>query len=266
MDDVAWDPAQYLRYNDERSRPFLDLVARIPGEAKTVVDVGCGPGHLTTVLRGRWPEARILGLDSSSEMITRAREENSDPLVDYVVGDATQFVPESPVDVIVSNAMLQWVPGHATLLQPWMDRIAPGGTMAFQVPGNFDAPSHRLLWQTAEQPRFAEHLTALGPRAEVLDPSGYLELLMAPGWTVDAWETTYLHVLEGEDPVFEWISGTGARPVLQALPDGVRQEFEAQYRAALREAYPPRVFGTVLPFRRIFVVATRDERQRPRSR
>ncbi len=258
MPNLAWDPGQYLRFSDERGRPFLDLVGRIASDAHTVVDLGCGPGQLTPVLRARWPEARIFGLDSSADMIERATQENSDPLTEYAVVDATQFAPATPVDVMVSNAMLQWVPGHADLLRPWMDVIAPGGTLAFQVPGNFDAPSHRLLWETAGQSRYAEHLTGVGPRAEVLDPSEYLELLTRPGWTVDAWETTYLHVLPGEDPVFEWISGTGARPVLQALPDGVREKFVAEYKAALRAAYPAREFGTVLPFRRIFVVAQRS--------
>lgn len=259
MSTPSWNPGQYLRFADERGRPFVDLVSRISGEAQTIVDLGCGPGQLTPVLRDRWPLARITGLDSSPEMIARARESNHDPLTEYAVADAASWEPSQPLDVLVSNAMLQWVPGHADLLLPWTEHLAPGGTLAFQVPGNFDAPSHRLLWETAARTAYAPFTQDLGPRAAVLEPAEYLALLSRDGWRVDAWETTYLHVLPGEDAVFEWISGTGARPVLQALPDDVRADFEADYKAALREAYPRQDIGTVLPFRRIFVVAQRTD-------
>ncbi|WP_256841774.1 trans-aconitate 2-methyltransferase [Ornithinimicrobium cryptoxanthini] len=259
MTSPTWDPGQYLQFADERGRPFVDLVSRIRSNARTVVDLGCGPGQLTPVLRRRWPEAQITGLDSSAEMIARATATNDDPLTSYAVVDAADWNPEQPVDVLVSNAMLQWIPGHADLLPPWMEQIAPGGALAFQLPGNFDAPSHRLLWETAARPAYAGLTRALRSRAAALDPADYLALLSRPGWEVDAWETTYLHVLQGEDPVFEWISGTGARPVLQALSDGVREEFVAEYQAALRDAYPRREFGTVLPFRRIFVAAHRSD-------
>lgn len=257
MTSATWDPGQYLRYADERGRPFVDLVARIRSDARTLVDLGCGPGQLTPVLRQRWPHAHILGLDSSPEMVAAAQRDNTDPLTRYEVADAATWKPEEGVDLLVSNAMLQWIPGHEDLLLPWADLLASGGTLAFQVPGNFGAPSHRLLWEIARAPAYAPHLVGLGPRAQVLDPAGYLALLSSPGWSVEAWETTYLHVLPGEDPVFEWISGTGARPVLQALPADARVAFEADYKAALREAYPRQEHGTVLPFRRIFVVASR---------
>lgn len=258
MTAPTWDPGKYLQFADERGRPFVDLVSRIRSDARIVVDLGCGPGQLTPVLRQRWPEAHITGLDSSVEMIALATATNDDPLTRYAVGDAAGWKPEQPVDVLVSNAMLQWIPGHADLLSPWTEQIAPGGALAFQLPGNFDAPSHRLLWETAARPAYVGFTSALGPRAAALDPAEYLARLSRPGWEVDAWETTYLHVLQGDDPVFEWISGTGARPVLQSLPDGVREEFVAEFQAALREAYPRQEFGTVLPFRRIFVVAHRS--------
>lgn len=257
MASVRWDPSRYLQYADERGRPFVDLVARIPSDAQSVVDLGCGPGQLTPILRERWPTARITRLDSSPEMVESARRDNEDRLTNYAVVDASQWEPREPVDVLVSNAMLQWIPDHADLLLPWTEHIAPGGTLAFQVPGNFDAPSHRLLWETAARPAYAPFVADLGPRAAALDPADYLARLSRPGWEVDAWETTYLHVLQGENPVFEWISGTGARPVLQALPDGIREKFVADYQAELRAAYPRQEFGTVLPFRRIFVVAHR---------
>lgn len=257
MTSVTWDPGQYLRYADERGRPFVDLVSRIRSEARTVVDLGCGPGQLTPVLRQRWPEAHIHGLDSSVEMITRAQAESTDPLTDYSVADATAWEPKEPVDVLVSNAMLQWIPSHVDLLLPWSEHIAPGGALAFQLPGNFGAPSHRLLWEVAGHSAYAPFTRDLGPRAGTLEPADYLARLSRPGWSVDVWETTYLHVLQGQDPVFEWISATGARPVLLALPQDVRPQFEADYKAALRRAYPRQAAGTVLPFRRIFVVAHR---------
>lgn len=258
MSSPTWDPSQYLRYADERGRPFVDLVSRIRSDARTVVDLGCGPGQLTPVLRARWPQAQITGLDSSAEMIARARADHQDPLTTYDVVDASDWAPPEPVDVLVSNAMLQWIPRHHDLLLLWRDHIAPGGALAFQVPGNFEAPSHRLLWETAARPAYSRFTDGLGQRAGALDPARYLALLSQPGWSLDVWETTYLHVLPGKDPVFDWIAGTGARPVLQALPGGVREEFIADYQAALREAYPRQAFGTVLPFRRIFVVAHRD--------
>lgn len=257
MSSATWDPGQYLRYADERGRPFVDLVSRIQMDAQRIVDLGCGPGQLTPVLRARWPQAQITGLDSSTQMIARAREANEDPLTSYDVVDAIEWVPERPVDVIVSNAMLQWIPGHADLLIPWTEHISPGGALAFQVPGNFDAPSHRLLRETAARPAYSRFTGHLAERAAAFDPADYLARLSRPGWSVDAWETTYLHVLPGEDPVFEWISGTGARPVLQALPQEVRDRFVEDYKAVLREAYPRQEHGTVLPFRRIFVVAHR---------
>lgn len=257
MSAATWDPGQYLRYADERARPFVDLISRIGSDARSVVDLGCGPGQLTPVLRARWPEAQITGLDASPEMIARAQEGNTDPLTTYDVLDARQWAPPTPVDVLVSNAMLQWIPDHADLLLPWTEHITPGGALAFQVPGNFDAPSHRLLRETAGRPAYRQFTEHLSERAAAFDPATYLAQLSRAGWSVDAWETTYLHVLPGEDPVFEWISGTGARPVLQALPEQVRGDFVADYKEALRGAYPRQDFGTVLPFRRIFVVAHR---------
>lgn len=257
MSSATWDPGQYLRYADERGRPFVDLVSRIQMDAQRIVDLGCGPGQLTPVLRARWPQAQITGLDSSTQMIARAREANEDPLTSYDVVDAIEWVPERPVDVIVSNAMLQWIPGHADLLIPWTEHISPGGALAFQVPGNFDAPSHRLLRRPPRVPHTpGSPGTSLSERPPSTRPT------ISPGSPGPAGasmpgRTTYLHVLPGEDPVFEWISGTGARPVLQALPQEVRDRFVEDYKAVLREAYPRQEHGTVLPFRRVFVVAHR---------
>lgn len=252
----TWDPTVYLQFADQRSRPFVDLVTRVDTAAPaTVVDLGCGPGQLTASLRRRWPEATITGLDSSPEMIERAQA-YADERLTFSVGDVRDWRPPTPVDVIISNATLQWVPEHRALLPQLVGRLTEGGWLAFQVPGNFDQPSHALLHQLAADPRFVEWTRGHELRP-VVGAADYLDDLAALGCTVDAWETTYLHVLEGPDPVFRWISGTGARPVLQSLPETQRAEFVAEYTALLRGAYPARDYGTVLPFRRVFVVARR---------
>jgi trans-aconitate 2-methyltransferase len=272
----TWDPDRYLAYGDERGRPFVDLIARIGAESpRTVVDLGCGPGNLTGLLARRWPDAEVLGLDSSAEMIHRARETHdgsrgearelatarrgeggNSGRLSFAVEDLREWVSEEgePVDVLVSNATLQWVPGHLELLPRLVERVSPGGWFAFQVPGNFDEPSHTIRRELAAEERFAAHIAGVAV-PDSHDPATYLEVLAAAGCTVDAWETTYLHVLTGDDPVFIWVSGTGARPTLEALPSGLREEFEEEFRARLRAAYPSREYGVVLPFRRVFVVA-----------
>jgi trans-aconitate 2-methyltransferase len=250
----SWDPDQYLVYADERGRPFLDLVARIGASAPDrVVDLGCGPGNLTAILPRRWPEAEVVGVDSSELMIKRARDGGIEG-VRFEVGDVASWQADPPVDVLLSNATLQWVPDHLDLLPGLVSQVAPGGWFAFQVPGNFGAPSHRLLHELSADERFAPHLHGIGLRPSH-EPEAYLDVLLGLGCAVDGWETTYLHLLPGEDPVFGWISGTGARPTLQALPGDLRAEFEGEYQQLLRAAYPAGPHGTVLPFRRIFMVA-----------
>ncbi len=254
----SWDPDRYLRYADERGRPFVELVARVGAESPaTVVDLGCGPGNLTALLVERWPDADVVGLDSSEEMVAKARQ--TTPAVRFDVADLRDWVSgDNRVDVLVSNATLQWVPGHLDLLPALLDRVTPGGWLAFQVPGNFGEPSHTIRTELAAQPAYAAHTAgvAVPSSPSSHDPAVYLSSLRGLGCDVDAWETTYLHVLHGEDPVFTWVSGTGARPTLQALPDDLRPEFEEEFKRRLRVAYPPGPDGTVvLPFRRIFVVA-----------
>lgn len=259
----TWDPERYLTYADERGRPFVDLITRIDADApRRVVDLGCGPGNLTALLAARWPDAEVVGLDSSPQMIDAARRDVR-PVqgsVAFDVADLRDWSPPEPVDVLVSNATLQWVPGHLDLLPGLVGAVAPGGWFAFQVPGNFDEPSHTIRRDLAELPAYAEH-TAGADHPASQDPADYYDALAAAGCSVDVWETTYTHVLRGPDPVFTWVSGTGARPTLQALPDDLRPQFEAEFRARLAAAYPTRADGTVLlPFRRIFAVARRGER------
>ncbi len=254
MSGHSWDPERYLTYADERGRPFLDLLSRIHSiDPLRVVDLGCGPGNLTRILPERWPGADVLGLDSSPEMIDKARAEHIAG-VRFEVADLRGWRPDDPVDVLVSNATLQWVPGHLELVPELVAQVAPGGWFAFQVPGNFAEPSHLLLHRLGADDRYSAHLQGV-LRPDAHGPETYLEALVSLGCEVDAWETTYLHLLPGEDPVFGWISGTGARPTLQALPDEPRAEFEKEYKEMLREAYPATSHGTMLPFRRVFVAA-----------
>ncbi|MGA9747011.1 MAG: methyltransferase domain-containing protein, partial [Nocardioides sp.] len=203
------------------------------------------------------PEARVVGVDSSAEMIAAAHPRatlSATCRLDFEVGDVRTWSSGEPIDVLVSNATLQWVPGHLDLLSRLVGQVRPGGWFAFQVPGNFGAPSHVILHELAAQAPYDEH-TAGVAFPDASGPETYLATLAELGCVVDAWETTYLHLLRGEDPVFTWVSGTGARPTLQALPIGLREDFVAEFKARLRAAYPARPYGTVLPFRRVFVVA-----------
>jgi len=250
----TWDPDRYLTYADERGRPFVELVTRIGAAApREVVDLGCGPGNLTGLLAERWPDAHVLGLDSSPQMIEQAQGLGQP--VDYAVADLRDWHPERPVDVLVSNATLQWVPGHLELLPTLVAGVAPGGWFAFQVPGNFDEPSHTIRTELADEAAYAPFTEGVAVPSSH-DPDAYYDTLAGLGATVDVWETTYTHVLRGPDPVFTWVSGTGARPTLQALPDDLRAPFEAEFKRRLATAYPVRRDGSVLlPFRRVFAVA-----------
>lgn len=258
-----WDPAQYLHFADERSRPFFDLLGRVRADSPgLVVDLGCGPGQLTATLASRWPGAEVRGIDNSAEMIEAASElvrsgGGSAGRLSFALADVSQWQPDRPVDVIVSNAVLQWVPDHLDLLPRWAAALSEGGWLAFQLPGNFDQPSHAVLRELAGSQRWRPLLGDVQLNRQAADPGQYLDLLARAGCEVDAWETTYLHVLQGIDPVLDWYKGTGLRPALAALPDSLVPDFLADYGARVREAYPAAPYGTVLPFRRVFVVATR---------
>lgn len=249
----TWDAERYLTYADERGRPFVELLSRVGADAPAdVVDLGCGPGNLTGLLADRWPEARITGVDSSEAMIDAARRDV--PGISFEQADLRGWIKRGEqVDVLVSNATLQWLPDHLELLPSLVERVRPGGWIAFQVPGNFGEPSHTIRTELAAEEPYAAHTRDVAVPSSH-EPAVYLDALVDSGCDPDVWETTYLHVLHGEDPVFTWVSGTGARPTLQALPDGLRGQFEEEFRARLRAAYPERGHGVVLPFRRIFAV------------
>ena len=251
---TLWDPQVYLARRDERARPFYDLLARVHAESpRAVVDLGCGPGNLTELLRQRWPSALVRALDSSPEMVAAARETG----IDAQLGDVTQWRPDPDADVVLCNAVLQWVPGHPDLLRRWAAELPPGAWLAVQVPANFDAPSHAAARSLVEQPHWRDRIggSLRGPDA-VLDAAGYAELLADAGCAVDAWESTYLHQLAGPDPVLDWMTGTALRPVRSALDDEGWASFRAELAPQLRLAYPARADGTTwLPFRRVFAVA-----------
>jgi trans-aconitate 2-methyltransferase len=255
---MQWDPKQYSAYAGERERPFADLLARIPHPApRRVVDVGCGTGTTTALLAEHWPAAVVEGFDSSPEMIDAAQPLATASL-SFRVADAADWQLPDDADVIVSNAVLQWIPNHREMLAGWASQLRSGAWLGIQVPGNFGAPSHQLMRSIAASPRWRTQLDGvLRGDDSVATPEVYADILLRARLVVDVWETTYLHVLHGDDPVLEWVRGTGLRPVLGALSSAEAAEFEASYSAALREAYPAGVGGTVFPFRRIFAVAHR---------
>lgn len=254
----AWDPQRYLTYADERGRPFVDLTTRIDaGDPKVVVDLGCGPGNLTSLLADRWPSASVAGIDASEDMVRAATDSPAAEHVSFHRADLRDWLADvtpGSVDVLVSNATLQWLPGHLDLMPALVAALAPGGWLAFQVPGNADQPTTTIREELAAEPPYDAH-TAGAATVAAHDAATYLRALRALGCEVDAWETTYLHVLTGPDPVFTWISGTGARPTIQSLPEDLRPGFETELKARLAVAYPDAGAGVVMPFRRIFVVA-----------
>jgi len=262
--DASWDPVQYAVFGDHRGRPFHDLLARVPSEhPEVVVDLGCGPGELTLTLADRWPAATVVGLDSSPEMLARAREVDAAGRVEWVEAAAETWDPTAhgAVDVLVTNATLQWVPTHLRLLPRWLEALAPGGVLAMQVPANFNAPSHRLMREVATRHPRADDLQAGLDRADAVAlPETYAALLLAHTREVDVWQTTYLQVLAAEPeephPVLEWVRGTGLRPVLGVLTDDTEREaFLATYERELEAAYPRRDGVVLFPFTRTFAVA-----------
>ncbi|GAA0532371.1 trans-aconitate 2-methyltransferase [Saccharopolyspora subtropica] len=250
-----WDPQKYLSFSDHRDRPAHDLVARIGAKtARRAVDLGCGAGNLTPLLSARWPEAAIEAIDASPEMVRAARDRG----IPASLADVRDWKPQPDTDVVLCNAVLQWVPEHVDLLRSWLPQLPAGAWFAFQVPGNFESPSHVVIRELASAPRWRDRVSGVLRADAVRTPLGYADALADLGAEVDAWETTYLHALHGENPVLEWVTGTALRPVRAVLDDADWQRFRAELAPRLAEAYPPREDGvTWFPFRRVFVVAHR---------
>jgi trans-aconitate 2-methyltransferase len=253
----SWNPQQYHRYGDERQRPAADLLTRIPLEAPAVVyDLGCGSGLSTALLAQRWPRARITGVDSSPAMLAAARQALPD--LAFAEGDIASWSAPEPADLLFSNATLQWLGDHALLFPRLMTQVKPGGVLAVQMPRNHGEPSHQAMLAAAEAGPWRERLHPLLRPSPVEPPAVYHALLRPLAAHLDIWETVYLHELSGENPVAEWTKGTALKPLLDALEDGQRRDFEAAYRARVAEAYPPNASGqTLFPFRRLFLIAQR---------
>lgn len=255
---MSWDPHLYLQFGDERTRPAADLLSRIDlVRPRRIVDLGCGPGNSTRLLRRRWPEATLLGLDNSLEMIGAARE--SFPEGSWILGDIAGWHDPDSFDLVFSNAALQWVPDHGSLFPRLMARLKTGGVLAAQMPAHLASPLHRQILEVAEAPPWRDRMAAARTAIRVERPSFYYELLWPLAKRVDLWETEYTHVLESVEAILRWIGGTGLRPFLDALPEPAEKEaFKGLLLARLKQSYPPQQDGAVLfPFRRLFLVAER---------
>lgn len=258
MTRFAWSADQYLKFADHRLRPAQDLIARIPLSAPAVgVDLGCGAGNVTAKLVERWPGLAMTGIDSSADMLAQARRDF--PAMAWTAGDIAAWTPPRPVDLLFSNAALHWLPDHPALFARLMGQVAEGGALAVQIPASFGLAAHRLMDETALNGPWTERLAPRIRPWPVAEPGDYYAWLAPHARHVDVWETTYVQALTGDDPIVEWMKGTALRPFLQACADEAeRQAFLAAYRARAAQAHPRRADGvTLMPFRRIFMVAVR---------
>ncbi len=259
MGTDPWDPEQYSRFEAERDRAALDLLLRLPAdlEPREIWDLGCGAGQHAALLKRRHPGARVHGLDSSGEMLGRARALSAD--VDWRQGDIADWRPGAPADLILANASLHWLADHAGLLRRLAGALAPGGVLAVQMPMAHETRHHTLMREVAAEGPWAASLAQIQTIAPLLPPEAYYDLLAEACDGIDIWATTYLHALTGPDAVLEWMKGTALRPCLAALDDpAMRTDYLSALGARLREAFPPRPDGvTLLPFPRLFLAARR---------
>lgn len=251
-----WNPALYLSFADERTRAARDLLAQVPlAQARRVVDIGCGPGNSTELLAQRWPQAEILGLDTSPAMVEAAARRL--PQARFALGDVATWTPAEGTDLIFANAVFQWVPDHPAVLRRLMEALPPGGVLAVQMPDNLDEPSHAAMREVASEGPWEARLAGAA-RGRLPAVSAYYDLLKPVARSLDIWHSHYNHPLENPAAIVEWLKSTGLRPFLAPLDEVERREFLAAYMARLAQAYPPRVDGRVLlRFPRLFLVAVR---------
>lgn len=254
---VAWSPSQYLRFEDERTRPAAELLARVPlDHPRRILDVGCGPGNSTELLALRYPQAEVLGIDSSPEMIAAARKRM--PAAEFRVADIADYRPAAPPDLIFANAVFQWVPRHLDIVARLLAASPEGGAVALQVPDNRDEPTHMLMAAVARGGRWRERFAEPIARDPIPTPATYYDRLRPFASTIDVWHTTYYHVLADAAAIVQWVMGTGLRPWLDRLGPEERADYLAAYTERVAESYPPLVDGRVmLRFPRLFVVAVR---------
>jgi trans-aconitate 2-methyltransferase len=258
----TWNPGQYLKFAEERTRPCRDLAAAVSiSQPKRIIDLGCGPGNSTEILIERWPAAQITGLDSSAKMIETARE--SHPDLDWQVGDISDWASGTgqQFDLVFSNAALQWVGDHARIYHQLFDRVAAGGALAAQMPGNFDGPAHRLMREVAKSAEWLSKFSSGSVREwHVHDLPFYYDVLAPLAVRVDLWETDYIHVFPSAENIVEWYKGTGLRPFLEILKtESDREQFMSDYLDRLKTVYKPQPNGNVLfPFRRLFIIAYKE--------
>lgn len=251
---MTWDPTQYLKFAGERLRPAVDLLARIPLVAPgSVVDLGCGAGNLSPLIQQRWPQAALTGVDSSAAMLEKARLDY--PAARFVLADIATWRPEAPVDLLYSNAALHWLSDHDRLIPGLLDCIKPGGWLAIQMPRNFGAPSHMCIVDAIELGPWREKLEPHLRRRPVAEPQAYWRLLHERTASLEIWETEYMQVLSGANPVAEYTKGTWLKQFLDRLEEPERGAFEADYRQRVAAAYPKEDDGrTLFPFRRLFIL------------
>lgn len=255
LEQQNWNPIQYLKFSDLRLRPAIDLLSRVTLESpKHIIDLGCGTGLVSGLLRDRWPDARIVGVDHSSEMLAKAQEEALG--IEWIKADVETWEPDTPPDLIFSNAVLHWLNRHDELLPRLMSMLRASGVLAIQMPKNFSAPSHTCIECAVNAGSWQIKLKPLMRPYPVATPSHYRDLLIPSARSVDIWEIEYYQILKGDSPVVEWTSGTILRPLLNAISETERPEFLKIYEDCVQKAYPPRPDGTTLfPFKRLFLVA-----------
>ena len=254
----TWDPGVYLHFANQRTQPAIDLIARIRLEPARVIDLGCGPGNSTAVLRERWPQADITGLDNSAEMLAAATQAH--PAGKWILADAASWQATLPVDLVFSNAALQWIPNHAAVFTHLIAQVAPHGALAVQVPAHYKSPIHQVTLEVANDPAW-RHLMDEPQRAlTYAAPAFYYDLLQPLAANIDLWETEYYHIVDNAQAIVTWFRGTGLRPFLEALETAEqRQQFEQRVLEGYTQAYAPQADGRILfPFRRLFMVAYRS--------